>query len=222
MGRVLLLLLVVTALALAPTSVNAQIPDTFTNLKVLPKDIQKPELVRVMRGFSSALGVRCIHCHAGTDAVDLSKVDFASDDKENKVIARSMMGMTEEINASLQTDIGAMRPAHLEVTCFTCHHGNRRPETLQYALVSELDRDGLDSTLVKYRRLREEYYGQRGLRLQRVVAHLGGRRPRARSQARGRRPGTLERKSRVLSRVGGDVRAHRRRRTSRPATRPRR
>lgn len=148
------------ALGLASARSHAQIPDKFTNLKVLPKDIQKPELVRIMRGFSNALGVRCIHCHAGTDAVDLSKVDFASDDKENKVIARSMMGMTKGINASLQTDIGAMRPAHLEVTCFTCHHGNRRPETLQYALVSELDRNGIDSTLVKYRRLREEFYGR--------------------------------------------------------------
>jgi len=139
---------------------QAQIPDTFTNLKVLPKDIAKPELVRVMRGFSNALGVRCIHCHKGDDAVDLSKVDFASDDKENKRIARSMMGMTEGINASLETDIGAVRPAHLEVTCFTCHHGNRRPETLAHALVSELDRNGIDSTLVKYRRLREEFYGR--------------------------------------------------------------
>lgn len=138
----------------------AQIPDTFTNLKVLPKDIAKPELVRLMREFSTALGVRCIHCHAGADAVDLSKVDFASDEKENKHIARSMMGMTKGINASLQTDIGTMRPAHLEVTCFTCHHGNRRPETLAYALVSELDRNGIDSTLVKYRRLREEFYGR--------------------------------------------------------------
>jgi tetratricopeptide (TPR) repeat protein len=142
------------------TAAYAQIPDTFTNLKVLPKDIPKPELIRVMREFSTALGVRCIHCHAGTDAVDLAKVDFASDDKENKLIARSMMGMTKGINASLQTDIGAVRPAHLEVTCFTCHHGNQRPETLAHALVAELDRNGIDSTLVKYRRLREEFYGR--------------------------------------------------------------
>jgi tetratricopeptide (TPR) repeat protein len=142
------------------TAAQAQIPDTFTNLKVLPKDIAKPALIRVMREFSTALGVRCIHCHAGTDAVDLSKVDFASDDRENKLIARSMMGMTKDINESLQTDIGAMRPVHLEVTCFTCHHGNRRPETLEYALVSELVPHGIDSTLVKYRRLREEFYGR--------------------------------------------------------------
>jgi tetratricopeptide (TPR) repeat protein len=142
------------------SAAHAQIPDTFTNLKVLPKDIQKPELVHVMREFSSALGVRCAHCHVSNDAVDLSKVDFAADDKQNKIIARVMMGMTKGINAALDSDIGAMRPAHLTVTCFTCHHGNQRPETLEYALVSELDQHGIDSTLVKYRRLREEFYGR--------------------------------------------------------------
>ncbi len=36
----------------------AQIPDKFTNLKVLPKDISKGELVGIMRAFSGALGVR--------------------------------------------------------------------------------------------------------------------------------------------------------------------
>ena len=139
---------------------RAQIPDKFTNLKVLPKDIQKPELVRVMREFSGALGVRCIHCHKGDDPVDLSKVDFASDEKQNKLVARAMMGMTKSINTTLDTDIGAMRPEHLTVTCFTCHHGNRRPETLAHALITELDHHGIDSTLVKYRRLREEFYGR--------------------------------------------------------------
>jgi hypothetical protein len=139
---------------------HAQIPDTFTNLKVLPKDIQKPELVRIMRGYSTALGVRCIHCHQGDDPIDLSKVDFASDAKPNKLVARAMMDMTTGINATLRAEIGAARPQHLEVTCFTCHHGNRRPETLAHALVTELDRNGIDSTLVKYRRLREEFYGR--------------------------------------------------------------
>lgn len=139
---------------------SAQIPDKFTNLKVLPKDIQKQELVRVMRGFSSALNVRCIHCHKGDDALDLSKVDFASDDKETKLIARAMMSMTKNINTTLQTEIGTLRPNHLDVTCYTCHHGNRRPETLEHALTAELDAHGVDSTLVMYRRLRDEYYGR--------------------------------------------------------------
>ena len=34
-------------------------PDSFTNLKVLPKTIGKQELVATMRGFALGLGVRC-------------------------------------------------------------------------------------------------------------------------------------------------------------------
>jgi hypothetical protein len=139
---------------------HAQIPDTFTNLKVLPKDVKKPDLVRVMREFSNALGVRCIHCHAGDDAVDLAKVDFASDEKENKRIARTMMAMTAGINSTLRHDVGSLRPEVLDVTCFTCHHGNARPETLEYALTSELAHAGVDSAVAKYRGLREAFYGR--------------------------------------------------------------
>jgi hypothetical protein len=82
------------------TQSTAQIPDKFTNLKVLPKDIQKQDLVKIMRGFSNALNVRCIHCHKGDDPVDLSKVDFASDERENKLVARAMLGMTNGINCA--------------------------------------------------------------------------------------------------------------------------
>ncbi len=139
---------------------QAQIPDKFTNLKVLPKDIQKQDLVRIMRSFSMSLNVRCIHCHKGDDAMDLSKVDFASDEREAKLIARSMMGMTNGINTTLKTELGPKRPHPLEVTCFTCHHGNLKPETLEHALVTELDAHGVDSTLVLYRRLRGEFYGR--------------------------------------------------------------
>jgi hypothetical protein len=146
--------------ALAAATATAQIPDKFTNLEILPKDIPKSELVRIMRDFSGALGVRCIHCHKGDDPVDLSKVDFASNEKENKRIARAMMNMTRGINATLRTELAGMRPKPLEVTCFSCHHGNTRPETLEHALVTELDSHGVDSTLAKYRSLREQFYGR--------------------------------------------------------------
>jgi len=152
---------VASALLLAPAAtVTAQIPDKFTNLELLPKDITKPELMKVMRGFSGALGVRCIHCHVGKDPADLSTVDFAADDKETKKIARSMMKLTGQINASLETEIGAIRPARLEVGCFTCHHGNYRPETLEEALVPIMTKDGTDAAIARYRELRDEYFGQ--------------------------------------------------------------
>ena len=34
-----------------------------TNLKVLPKDIARPALTAMMRGYQSSLGVQCNHCH---------------------------------------------------------------------------------------------------------------------------------------------------------------
>lgn len=66
-----------------------RIPDTFTNLQVLPKDITKPELMRIMKGFSVTMEKRCSFCHVATD--DLSEADFASDDKETKKKTRELM-----------------------------------------------------------------------------------------------------------------------------------
>lgn len=56
--RFLLLLAIATA-------AFAQVPDQYTNLQVLPKNITCPELMKIMRGFSFSLGARCVACHAG-------------------------------------------------------------------------------------------------------------------------------------------------------------
>ena len=37
-------------------------PDSFTNLRVLPRDISRDTLVNMMAGFTRALGVRCPYC----------------------------------------------------------------------------------------------------------------------------------------------------------------
>src|SRR4051812_10653889 len=79
------------------------IPDTFTNLKVLPKDITKQQLVQTMRGFAMSTGNRCIACHVSSDPTDtagndLSKFNFADDSKTDKQIARIMYQMTQSIN----------------------------------------------------------------------------------------------------------------------------
>ena len=86
-------------LALIGGRARAQFPETFENLKVLPKDISRQDLSGVMRGFASALGVRCVHCHVGQDNPGLKGVDFRSDEKETKRIARAMMKMAAAINA---------------------------------------------------------------------------------------------------------------------------
>jgi len=65
------------------------IPDTFTNLKVLPQTISKPDLMKIMKQFSIMMKTRCSTCHAVSD--DLSQGSFASDDKPAKDEARKLI-----------------------------------------------------------------------------------------------------------------------------------
>ncbi len=80
-------------------------PDSLTNLKVLPRDITVREIVGVMRGFASGLGVRCIHCHVGDDPNDLGSTDFVSDDRVQKRKAREMIKMVNQINRNLLANL---------------------------------------------------------------------------------------------------------------------
>ncbi len=68
----------------------------FKNLQVLPKDISGHDLDSVMHHFTVALGVHCTFCHVRNEAE--KKMDFASDDKPEKNIARKMMLMSIDIN----------------------------------------------------------------------------------------------------------------------------
>ncbi len=149
--------LVCLALLFGPRPASAQIPDKFTNLKVLPKSISKDQLISVMRGFSLGLGVRCEHCHVDDEASTPKRVDFASDEKKEKKIARVMMKMAAEINGSLLPKTGIQSPA--QVRCVTCHHGLPRPQTLADTLEAAIQEDGVPVAQEKYRQLRERYYG---------------------------------------------------------------
>src|SRR3954471_11981497 len=77
-----------------PQAQQMKLPDKFTNLKVLPKDIHKDDLVRTMKAFSAGLGVRCDHCHVLTS----EKKDFAADTKPEKQMAREMMKLVHNLN----------------------------------------------------------------------------------------------------------------------------
>ncbi|HUK32062.1 MAG TPA: hypothetical protein VLV89_13175 [Candidatus Acidoferrum sp.] len=81
----------------SPRPKTNPIPDTFVNLKVLPKDINKPKLVDVMKRFSITFGVRCNYCHAVSD--DLTEGSFDSDEKDTKVKARELIRSILEMNA---------------------------------------------------------------------------------------------------------------------------
>ena len=121
------LALLIGALA-SSVQVRAQLPQKFTNLQVLPKDITQKELVPIMRSFALNLGIRCEHCHVG-EGSDLSKFDFAADTKPAKAIARRMLRMTMDLNKQV-SEIGEPAAAGAQkITCFTCHRGAIKPLT---------------------------------------------------------------------------------------------
>ena len=139
------LYIVVFLVSLSITS--AQIPDKFTNLTILPKEIGKKDLVDVMRNFASSLGVRCYFCHAGKEGIDepraLSEYDFASDKIPAKDIARVMMKMTGYINNDQLPLI--KEKGHIDkVSCVTCHKGMEHPpEPLEEILYNQFEKGGI-------------------------------------------------------------------------------
>lgn len=100
------------------------------NLKVLPKDISHDDLDKIMDSWKVALGVKCSFCHAPSKDSSSRHLDFASDAKPEKEIARHMFRMTGKINKKYfnfdKDDQGVAIPA---VTCLTCHRGEPHPET---------------------------------------------------------------------------------------------
>lgn len=98
------------------------------NLKVLPKNIAPEQLIKIMRGFTGALGVECSFCHARNPQTH--KLDFPSDAKPDKEIARLMIRMTQTINADYVAKVNDpdATPEDKHVTCGTCHRGHSMPE----------------------------------------------------------------------------------------------
>ena len=146
--------IVVTASVAALVRAGAQIPEKFENLQYFPKDIPRDTLVQIMRGFSFALGVRCQYCHFGGDGISFQGVDFKSDEKLAKRRARYMLRMRDTINLRLLTALPERSTPGLDVQCVTCHRGLARPFTLEGALTRTIERQGIDSAVAQYRRLR--------------------------------------------------------------------
>jgi hypothetical protein len=97
----------------------------FKNLKVLPENISSKELSRIMIDeFEDGLGVNCGFCHAEEN--NSHRLDYASDAKPEKQIARLMMKMTLGINRKyFKLKHPMIGDSALEITCITCH--NRQP-----------------------------------------------------------------------------------------------
>ncbi len=155
--RITRIVLPLTVMLLTASVLSAQIPDKFTNLQVLPKDISQRELTTIMRGFSFSLGLRCINCHVGNDTPNLAGVDFAADTKDTKKTARVMLRMIDALNRDY---VAKLEPATAtRVDCATCHHGLSKPRSLQAVLAAELEKKDLVAAIALYRDLRKQYYG---------------------------------------------------------------
>jgi hypothetical protein len=111
--------------SVAAENVSKSDTGMWKNLKVLPKDISKDSLDHIMHNFTASLGVRCNFCHVFNNG----KMDFPSDDKEEKNIARYMMNMTAGINKTYFNSENSTQPDTISVVrCFTCHRGNPHPD----------------------------------------------------------------------------------------------
>jgi cytochrome c553 len=76
--------------------------------------------------FEDGLGVSCGFCHKKQK--DSEKLDYASDEKPEKEIARMMMKMSLAINRKY---FGVRHPqigdSTMVITCNTCHNGRPFP-----------------------------------------------------------------------------------------------
>ena len=141
------------ATALPTLGQQPQEQESYKNLQILPKDISTDSLRAVMSTFASSMGVRCSYCHVQKRG----SRDFAADDKATKHITRSMMRLTNDINATLRAEGG---DGIVPVDCVTCHHGVTVPRTLQTVLLQTLHSDGIDAAIGRYRQVRDEFYGR--------------------------------------------------------------
>ena len=148
-------LLLLAAAAPAP----AQQGERPRNLKVLPADMTREQVVAVMRGFNNALGVRCTHCHAPYVAARPDSLDFASDANPAKKTARQMIRMVRGINQEYLAALAAPGGEAARVECVTCHRGAPRPLMLEDTLRTVVLRQGTDSAAAVYRRLRARHHG---------------------------------------------------------------
>ncbi len=102
------------------------------NLKVLPKNISHDDLEKTMDSWKAALGVKCSFCHAPSADSTSHHLDFASDAKPEKNIARHMYKMTGRINKKYfsfaKDDKGATIPV---ISCITCHRGSPHPDEVK-------------------------------------------------------------------------------------------
>jgi len=100
-----------------------------TNLQVLPKNLTGAQVHEIMEKWEGELGSGCKTCHA-VDPKNVGpngrpRLNFADDSKEEKLTARLMYKMMEDINVNY---IAKVPNSDEGVSCGTCHRGHLGPE----------------------------------------------------------------------------------------------
>jgi Photosynthetic reaction centre cytochrome C subunit len=126
---VILLLIGCTAMAVSATRPEGNNSE-WTNLKVLPQNLNDQQMDMLMERYSRQLGVGCLYCHVSTKPdIKPQRVDFVSDERPEKLIARRMIWMCIKINRKYfgisNYDQAVLKP---KLTCRMCHRGFPRPE----------------------------------------------------------------------------------------------
>ena len=98
--------------------------DKPKNLQVLDFESER-DLKKYMKTVSKDLGVKCKYCHNLNDK---------SIDTDHKKIAREMMRMQMNLNKSFFALLGDslhMQEEMTQISCWTCHHGTKEPQTVR-------------------------------------------------------------------------------------------
>lgn len=155
---------VALAVLVSVQAVNAQAPgkwppDSLVNVRIIPKGTPVVQVWGQMRTIAFGLGVECTFCHVGPEGTPLARIDFVSDEKRNKLVAREMMRMVQEVNRRIDSIPARPSPA-VAVTCATCHRGVSRPVPLANIVAETATSSGADSAIRLYRSLRDRHYGR--------------------------------------------------------------
>jgi len=118
----------IMALSIAASMPQEREPPKLVNIKVFPKNVPYKVLDHAMDEWAASLGVRCNFCHE-FDA-QTKKMNFASDAKPEKEMAREMFKMTAKINSKYfkgtKDSLGLV--INTGINCNTCHKGTSHPE----------------------------------------------------------------------------------------------
>jgi len=98
------------------SAVGLTVEQADKNIKVL-NGMPESQLIPTMKFVTVSLGVACTYCHVMKNG----QMDTAADDKETKRIARGMMKMVMQVNAT--TFHGEP-----QISCYTCHRGQAIPQ----------------------------------------------------------------------------------------------